>query len=186
MSDMHEEVIDPPEMENQGISESVSDEGPDRSGGTPAAGVPGPEQSKQQLAEMHEKYLRLAADFDNYRRRTERDLSANIRYAIEKFAVDLIEVIDNFDRALAADPSAAREGLEQINKLFQTVLASHGITPMDSVGSRFNPADHEAVVCIPSDKEEGIVVDEVCKGYRMHDRVIRCAKVAVSKGRESE
>jgi molecular chaperone GrpE len=186
MSDMHEEVKDPPEMENQGTIESVSNDSPNRSGGTPAAGVPGPEQLKEQLAEMNEKYLRLAADFENYRRRTERDLSANIRYAVEKFAVDLIDVIDNFDRALAANPSAAREGLEQINKLFRTILASHGITPMDSVGSRFNPAEHEAVVCIPSDKEEGTVVDEVCKGYRMHDRVIRCAKVAVSKGRESE
>jgi molecular chaperone GrpE len=186
MSDMHEEVTDPPEMENQGINESVSDEGPDNSRGAPAAGVPGPEQMKQQMAEMNEKYLRLAADFENYRRRTERDLSANIRYAIEKFAVDLIDVIDNFDRALAADPSVAREGLEQINKLFRTILASHGITPIDSVGSKFNPAEHEAVVCILSEKEDGTVVDEVCKGYRMHDRVIRCAKVAVSKGRESE
>jgi molecular chaperone GrpE len=186
MSDMHKELKDPPKMENQDINGSGSDEGPGGSGDTLETGAPGPEQLKLQLAEANEKYLRLLADFENYRKRTERDLNAGIRYAIEKFAVDLIEVIDNFDRALASDPSAAREGLEQINKLFRTILASHGINPIDSVGTKFDPAVHEAVVCIPSDKEEGIVIDDVCRGYRMHDRVIRCAKVAVSKGRESE
>ena len=186
MPDMHEMEEDPPKPGKKGINGSLPEEVPDIPGNTPPPMVPEPGQLQQQLAEMNEKYLRLAADFENYRKRTERDLSANIRYAIEKFAVDLIDVIDNFDRALAADPESAREGLEQINKLFRTILASHGITPIDSVGSKFNPAEHEAVVCIPSEKEDGIVVDEVCKGYRMHDRVIRCAKVAVSKGRENE
>jgi len=186
MSDMHEEQKDPPKMENQDINGSGSNEGPQGTGGNPNTGEPGLEPLRLQLAEANERYLRLAADFENYRKRTERDLNTGIRYAIEKFAVDLIEVIDNFDRALASDPSAAREGLEQINKLFRTILASHGITPIESLGTSFDPSEQEAVVCIPSDKEEGIVIDELCKGYRMHDRVIRCAKVAVSKGRESE
>ncbi|HVP94506.1 MAG TPA: nucleotide exchange factor GrpE [Methanoregulaceae archaeon] len=186
MSDMHEEVKETQIIENQGNNGSGSEGGTDESGAAPAEGTPDPELLKQQLADMNEKYLRLAADFENYRKRTDRDLSTNVRYAIEKFAVDLIDVIDNFDRALASDPSAAREGLEQINKLFRTIIASHGITPIDSVGIKFNPAEHEAVVCIPSDKEDGTVVEELCKGYRMHDRIIRCAKVAVAKGRESK
>lgn len=145
---------------------------------------PGTDPLREELREQNEKYLRLAADFDNYRKRTERDLDTHIRYAIEKFAVELIEVIDNFDRAINSENSKTREGLEQISKLFQTLLEQHGITPVVSVGEKFNPAEHEAVVCIPSEKEEGMVIEEFCKGYRMHDKIVRCAKVAVSKGKE--
>jgi len=139
---------------------------------------------REEMKDLNEKYLRLAADFENYRKRTERDLETHIRYAIEKFAVELIEVIDNFDRAITSENSGTREGLEQISKLFRTLLEQHGITPIVSVGEKFNPAEHEAVVCIPSDKEEGMVIEEFCKGYRMHDKIVRCAKVAVSKGKE--
>jgi molecular chaperone GrpE len=137
-----------------------------------------------ELKELNEKYLRLAADFENYRKRTERDLDAQIRYGIEKFAVELIGVIDNFDRAISAESSKTREGLEQISKLFRALLEIHGITPIVSVGEKFNPAEHEAVVCIPSEKEGGMVIEEFCKGYRMHDKIIRCAKVAVSQTKE--
>jgi molecular chaperone GrpE len=144
----------------------------------------GTDPIREELNEMNEKYLRLAADFDNYRKRTERDLDSHIRYAIEKFAVELIEVIDNFDRAITSQDSGAREGLEQISKLFRNFLEQNGITPVISVGKKFNPAKHEAVVCIPSEQEEGMVIEEFCKGYRMHDKIVRCAKVAVSKGKE--
>jgi molecular chaperone GrpE len=144
----------------------------------------GTDPIREELNEMNERYLRLAADFDNYRKRTERDLDTHIRYAIEKFAVELIEVIDNFDRAITSENPKTREGLEQISKLFRTLLEQHGISPIVSVGEKFNPAVHEAVVCIPSEKEEGMVIEEFCKGYRMHDKIVRCAKVAVSKGKE--
>jgi len=145
---------------------------------------PGTDSLREELRELNGKYLRLAADFDNYRKRTERDLDTHIRYAIEKFAVELIEVIDNFDRAITSENSKTHEGLEQISKLFRTLLEQHGITPVVSVGEKFNPAVHEAVVCIPSEQEEGMVIEEFCKGYRMHDKIVRCAKVAVSKGKE--
>ncbi|MDD1714104.1 MAG: nucleotide exchange factor GrpE [Methanoregulaceae archaeon] len=136
--------------------------------------------------ELHERFLRLAADFDNFRKRTARDLEAQVKFAIEEFAIELLEVIDNFERAARADETGAGEGLTQIHKLFETVLERHGIRPITSVGKRFNPAEHEAVVCIASDQEEGTIVEEYCRGYCMHDRVIRCARVAVSKGREGE
>jgi molecular chaperone GrpE len=158
--------------------------------GDPATGqdMPAPDTGteglREDLKDLNEKYLRLAADFENYRKRTERDIDTHIRYAIEKFAVELIEVIDNFDRAITSQDSGAREGLGQISKLFRTLLEHHGITPIVSVGEKFNPAEHEAVVCIPSEQEEGMVIEEFCKGYRMHDKIVRCAKVAVSKGKE--
>lgn len=141
---------------------------------------------QKEYQELNERFLRLAADFDNFRKRTARDLEAQVKFAIEEFAIELLEVIDNFERAARADETGAGEGLTQIHKLFETVLERHGIRPITSVGKRFNPAEHEAVVCIASDKEEGTIVEEYCRGYCMHDRVIRCARVAVSKGKEGE
>jgi len=146
----------------------------------------GEEELRRQYDELNERYLRLAADFENYRKRTARDLDTRVRYAIEKFAVELLEVADNFDRALKEEGGDSREGLEQISKLFRAVLERHGISPLETLGNRFNPAEHEALVCVPSERPEGEIIDEICRGYRMHDRVIRCAKVAVAKNEKSE
>ena len=134
--------------------------------------------------ELNDRFLRLAADFENFRKRTAREMEAQARFSIENFAIELLEVADNFERALKSDDVKSREGLEQIQKLFRTILERHGIHSIESVGTKFDPACHEAVVSIPSDSEEGTVVEEFTCGYRMHERVIRCAKVAVSKGKE--
>jgi len=147
---------------------------------------PLPEKLQQEYEELNERFLRLAADFDNFRKRTARDLEAQVKFAIEEFAIELLEVIDNFERAAKVESGGAGEGLAQIHKLFQAILERHGIRPIESVGKRFNPTEHEAVVSLASDRDEGTVVEEFCKGYCMHDRVIRCAKVAVSKGKEGE
>jgi molecular chaperone GrpE len=147
---------------------------------------PSLEQLQREYQELHERFLRLAADFDNFRKRTAKDLEAQVKFAIEEFAIELLEVIDNFERAAKAEEAGSGEGLAQIHKLFQAVLERHGIRPITSVGRRFNPAEHEAVVSIASDHEEGTIVEEFCRGYCMHDRVIRCARVAVSKGKEGE
>ncbi len=150
----------------------------------PEAGTPSFEELQREYQDLNDRFLRLAADFDNFRKRTERDLEAQARFAIEKFAVELLEVVDNFERAEKAEDPGTREGLVQIHKLLKTVLERHGISPIESVGTQFDPARHEAVVALPSEKEEGTVIEEFCQGYCMHDRVIRCAKVAVSKGKE--
>lgn len=150
----------------------------------PEEGTPSFEELQREYQNLNDRFLRLAADFDNFRKRTERDLEAQARFAIEKFAVELLEVIDNFERAEKAEDPGTREGLVQIHKLFRTVLERHGIRPIESVGKPFDPARHEAVVALPSENDEGTVIEEFCQGYCMHDRVIRCAKVAVSKGKE--
>jgi len=116
----------------------------------------------------------------------EREIKEQTRYSLEEFATELLEVVDNFERALAADPTAAKEGLDQIHKLFSNILEKHGIVPIRAKGMKFDPAEHEAIAYVPSDEEEGTVVDEVCSGYRMHDRIIRFAKVAVAKKKETE
>ena len=147
---------------------------------------PDPEELQKKYDELNDRFLRLAADFENYKKRVRRDINARITYAIEGFAVELLEVIDNFDRALAADDSSSREGLEQISKLFETILERHGIRRIESIGRVFDPAEHEAIACIPSDADEGVIVDEICPGYCMDEKIIRCARVAVSKGKQTE
>ncbi len=148
------------------------------------AASPALEDLQKAYDDLNSRYLRLAADFDNYRKRMAREIEARTTFAIEDFAVELLEVVDNFERAEKADGAGLREGMEQIRKLFTTILDRHGIKPMECRDLPFDPERQEAVAYIPSDAEEGIVIDEVTRGYCMQDRVIRCAKVVVSKGLE--
>lgn len=149
----------------------------------PSSGL---EELQKKYDELNDQFVRLAADFDNYRKRADRDLEIRVKFAIEEFVVELLDVVDNFNRALSADPGSAREGLEQIHKQFQSILERHGIHPIDATGKKFNPEEHEAVACMPSDEEEGTIIEEICCGFRMHDKIIRYARVAVSKGKETE
>lgn len=137
---------------------------------------------KKALAELNDRFLRLAADFENFKKRTARDREMITNMANERFAIDIIEVLDNFERAVKSDDAHLREGIVQIRQLLSSQLQRHGITPLDALNKPFNPAEHEAIAHVPSEEKEGIVVDEVARGYRMHDKVIRYAKVAVSKG----
>jgi len=141
-----------------------------------------PDEQKMAFDELNERFLRLAADFENFRRRTARERESMVALANERFAVDLLEVMDNFDRALKSDDSRLREGLEQIRLLMGSQLQRHGVTPFESLKKPFNPAEHDAIAHIPSAEPEGTVIDEVSRGYRMNEKVIRHAKVAVSRG----
>jgi molecular chaperone GrpE len=140
------------------------------------------DHQKKAYSELNDQFLRLAADFENFKRRTERDRESVVALANERFAIDLLEVVDNFDRALKSDDSHLREGFEQIRQLLSAQLQRHGITPIDSLKKSFNPQEHEAIAHVPSGEPEGMVIDEVSRGYRMNEKVIRHAKVAVSKG----
>jgi molecular chaperone GrpE len=139
-------------------------------------------EQKRLLADANERYLRLAADFDNYRKRVTRDQESLVHHANERFAVDVLEIADNLERALKADDEHLRTGVEHIRSLFADILARHGISQIDAVKKTFDPGEHEAIAHVPSPEKEGMVVDVVSPGYRMHKKVIRYAKVAVSKG----
>ena len=150
----------------------------------PVSGTSEPDEQKRAFAELNDQFLRLAADFENFKRRTSKERESIVALANERFAIDLLEVVDNFDRALKSDDSHLREGLEQIRQLLGVQLQRHGIMPIDSRSKPFNPMEHEAIAHITSGEPEGTVVDEVTKGYRMNEKVIRHAKVAVSKGNQ--
>ena len=148
----------------------------------PGPASPGPEEQKRAYAELNDRFLRLAADFENFKKRMAKERESVVMLANERLAIDLLEVVDNFDRALRSDDAHLREGLEQIRQLLGAQLQRHGITPIDSQKKPFNPAEHEAIAYVPSGEPEGIIIDEIVCGYRMHEKVIRHAKVAVSKG----
>jgi molecular chaperone GrpE len=135
--------------------------------------------------DLHDRYLRLAADFENFRKRSARDSEYRTNTAIERFARDMLEVADSLDRALAAE-GGNHEGMNQIKKLFENVLERQGIESYNSPGETFDPSRHEAIAYVPSTQDEGIVCDEVCRGYCLNSKVIRPAKVTVSRGNEPQ
>lgn len=148
------------------------------------AGSPAVEELQKAYDDLNDRHLRLAADFDNYRKRMEREIEERTTFAVENFAVELLDVLDNLERASNADESSLRAGLMQIKKLFTAILERHQIRPIECVNRPFDPREHEAVAYIPSESQEGLVIDEVIRGYCMHDKVIRCAKVVISRGKE--
>lgn len=143
-------------------------------------------QTAQEIAELKDKYLRLYADFENFRRRTAKEKLDLIANANEGMLVALLPVVDDFERAMqsletTSDVAALKEGVSLIyNKLFRT-LEAKGLKPMTSKGEAFNADLHESVTQFPapSDDLKGKVIDEVEKGYYLNDKVIRFAKVIV-------
>jgi len=144
------------------------------------------EELKKANAELNDRFLRLAADFENFKKRTERERDRIISLATERFAADVLEVVDNLERAQKADDSHLREGVTQIQQLLGSMLKRHGIIPIDSLKKPFNPEEHEAIAHVVSESKPGMVIDEIARGYRMQGKVIRYAKVAVSKGKDEQ
>ncbi|MCP3772594.1 nucleotide exchange factor GrpE [Paenibacillus sp. MZ04-78.2] len=144
------------------------------------------EELKKQAEENHQRFLRAQADFDNFRRRTQKEKEEFAKYASFKLIEQLLPVVDNFDRALAAskdssDYEALTKGIDMIFRQLEQVLTSEGLQKMEAVGQPFNPEYHQAIMQVESDEyEEGIVVEEVQAGYLLKDKVIRPAMVKVS------
>ena len=138
----------------------------------------------KQYDELNDKYLRMAAEFENFRKRSRRELESATKYGAEKLALDVLEVMDNFERAIKNEDEKLREGLEQIHKFFLAVLSRNGIEKMNADGQQFDPALHEAIASLPSDKPAGEIIGVAVPGYMMHDKVLRHAKVAVSAEKE--
>lgn len=139
-----------------------------------------------QSEEYMQRLARSQADFDNFRKRTVREKEELGKYASSKLIAELIPVIDNFGRALDTRPEGEAsesfvKGVEMIYRQFDSVLQAEGLTTMETVGQPFNPEFHQAVMQVESDEhEEGIVVEELQKGYMLKDKVLRPAMVKVS------
>lgn len=144
------------------------------------------EEQRRLADENYQRYLRTQADFDNFRRRSRQEKEEFAKYAAAKLIEELLPVIDNFDRALAVskdnrDFDGLYKGVDMIYRQMDQVLVQEGLQPIESVGKPFNPEYHQAVMQVQSDEyEEGIVVEELQKGYMIKDKVLRVAMVKVS------
>jgi molecular chaperone GrpE len=143
---------------------------------------------KEELEEMRDKYLRLFAEFDNFKRRSAKERLDYMKTAGQDILRDLIPVLDDMERAeksisSAADIEAVKEGFLLIKDKFNKNLAAKGLKPMESIGQAFDADFHEALTEIPAHSEEmkGKVIDEVEKGYLLNEKIIRYAKVVVGK-----
>jgi molecular chaperone GrpE len=141
---------------------------------------------KGKLEEADNRYLRLQADFDNFRRRTRLDLEASQKYRAQKLITDLLPAIDNFERAMKieADNEQTKTLLQGVDMVYRSLLdalKNEGVEPIESVGKEFDPHQHQAVMQ-GEDENYGsnIVTDEFQKGYMLKDRVIRPAMVKVN------
>jgi len=174
----HEEAIETTLGEEETTSAQTDD--------TVQAEDAGVEQLSKQLDEANTKLLRVQADYDNFRKRTQKEKEELAKYASAKLVENLLPAIDNFDRALAAsaasgDYEALAKGLEMIYRQLQGTMEAEGLITMEAVGTPFNPEFHQAVMTVETDEyEDGIVVEELQKGYMLKDKVIRPAMVKVS------
>lgn len=141
-----------------------------------------------ELAEQKDKYLRLAAEFDNFRRRTSKERLELIQTAGKDVVVSLLDVLDDIDRAekqLASsdDFAVQKEGVQLVFNKVKTALQAKGVKVLESINTDFDVEKHEAITEIPAPTEElkGKVLDEVQKGYYLNDKLIRFAKVVVGK-----
>jgi len=141
---------------------------------------------KQEITLANDKYLRLYAEFDNFRRRTQKERVELLQTAGLDVIVSLLPVLDDFDRAAryldnTTDVNAVKEGVALIQQKLKNILGQKGLKEMQSVGTAFDPELHEAITNIPAptDEEKGKVLDEVEKGYYLNDKVARHAKVVV-------
>ncbi|RTQ50944.1 nucleotide exchange factor GrpE [Hymenobacter gummosus] len=145
-------------------------------------------RTDQEVADLKDKYLRLAAEFENYKRRTTKERADLFKTANQELMTVLLPVLDDFDRARqhtqsTDDANVVRESIDIIHGKLTKALQQKGLQTMDAKGGPFDPELHEAIAQIPAPSEElkGKVVDEVEKGYYLGDKVIRHAKVVLGQ-----
>ncbi len=146
------------------------------------------EATRAALEKEKKEYKFLLADFDNFRKRVQKEKAELLRNGAEKAMAGLLPVIDDFERGLEAtgnaeSAEAVREGMELIYNKFMKYLEQNGVKPMDSTGTDFDADIHEAIATVPAPSPElkGKVIDTVQKGYTINDKVLRHAKVVVGE-----
>ncbi len=179
--------------EEQAGKAADHDKKKEHSKGKKAKGKKGPADAmeaeyKQQVDELNDKYLRLYSEFDNFRRRTSREKLELAKTASEELIIELLPVLDDFERAVRSaeetqDCDAVKEGMSLIHSKLRNILTRKGLAPIEAKGAEFDTDFHEAITYIPasSDGLKGKVVDEIEKGYKLNDKVIRYSKVVLGQ-----
>ena len=156
------------------------------------------DELKSKLKDVEDKLLRSLADNDNLRKRHDKEIEDNSKYAIKNLAYSLLNVADNLQRALESIPKTEASGLDNnviknliigikaVEKELIDSLEKHGVTKFDSINQKFNPEIHQAVSKIHNEKADGTIVEEMQKGFKIGDRLLRPAMVVVSMGPETK
>ncbi len=152
------------------------------------AGEPTHSNAEAELSACQDRVLRMQAEMENLRRRTARELADERRYAPLPFVRDLLDVLDNIDRAIEAGEKAPEgsgllEGFRMVGKQLRSLLEKHGVHPIAADGEPFDPNFHEALLQQPSTQPSGTVLMVTKAGYQLYDRVVRPAQVIVSSGK---
>jgi molecular chaperone GrpE len=171
------EVPDVERMEDEGGTGSTTDPAP--------ALADEIVELRKERDSLHDRLLRQAAEFDNYRKRIDRERKESAQMASLDFVQELLPVVDDFERALQIEAPGAdsyRQGLEIIHRALMDMLRKRGVTPIDAVGTDFDPQVHQAVAYEEAaDRRDGEVMEQFTRGYRLGDRLVRPAMVKVAK-----
>ena len=183
-----------PELEAalQEAAVAVEEVSPAQGAGSDADGEM--ERLRGEAQENRDRYIRMQADFDNFRRRALKERTDLIQYGAENLLKDLLSTLDNLDRATGharssdgGDLESLLQGVELVQRDLHTVLEQHGVTEINAVGSEFDPGLHEAMAQKPDDSVSPNTVMEVLqKGYQLRDRLLRAARVVVAKATTEE
>lgn len=167
-------------------TENTMEQDDNETANEPFAELTTEEKLQKQVAELNDKYLRLFAEFDNFKRRTQKERVELLQTAGKDIVVSLLPVLDDFERAIKAtekstEVAPVREGIELVQNKLKSILSQKGLKEIESINNVFDTDLHEAITQIPSPTEDlkGKVIDELEKGYTLNDKVVRFAKVVV-------
>jgi molecular chaperone GrpE len=191
MSSKHHSSDQPGSETRQGVvdTRASSTTDPDPEVGRPSDQVdPELQAARDEAQATFARYQRLAADFENYKRRTRQELADRTQYANEELLRKLLPILDNLKRALDHAPDGIDrnwfEGIKLVARQFEETLQAQGLATITAVGEKFDPSQHEAIASEETDEhEEGTVVEEMQPGYRLHNRVLRPTLVKVAHPR---
>ncbi len=143
-------------------------------------------QVQDELGGLQDRFLRLGAEFENFKKRAERERQISIKFAVESLLMDLLPVMDHLEQAISVGPESSNDailtGVKMVLKQFEDTLGKYGVKRFSALGEAFDPSKHEAVAQQESeDTPAGQVITEYQKGYFLHDRLVRPARVVVSK-----
>ncbi len=148
------------------------------------------EEKSKIIADYENTLKRLQADFENYVKRVDKEKQDFSKFAAAKILAKFLNVIDDFDRSMQVlektQDKEIKTGMQMIHKQFHKILQEEGIKPFDSKGKKLDPYQHEVIEMVAHDSPEGTVIEELQKGYNLHDKILRTAKVRVSKGKSQE
>lgn len=179
---LKEEAVETDREAQADIEEAGESEAPEA--------VAEPPSVEEQLRDKEDQYLRLAAEFENYRKRSARQVATAIQSVQAEMMTQLLTIQDNFERALQVDAESSdfadfKKGVELIFAQLTEVLKRNGVEPFESTGEKFDPNYHEALMTVETDEvEEGTVIEELAKGYKFGDRILRHSKVAVAQAKK--